>query len=102
MSEKQSDKDSVRNSVDNSAQTDDSLSQLSSSISHHSTKWRVFCAVPLTEEVRERAAAHIELLRECNRQARASWDRPEKLHITMKFLGDVEASRVEKLSIAAE
>ena len=32
---------------------------------------------------------------------RASWEKPEKLHITLKFLGDIEPARVEALSSAA-
>jgi 2'-5' RNA ligase len=32
---------------------------------------------------------------------RASWEKPEKLHITLKFLGDIEPARVESLSSAA-
>lgn len=67
-----------------------------------SARLRVFCAVPLSEEVRARAARHIELLRERAPDIRASWERPEKLHITLKFLGEIEPIRVEALSLAAE
>lgn len=67
-----------------------------------SERLRLFCAVPLSEEVRERAVRHIELLRERAGDVRASWERPEKLHITLKFLGEIEPSRVEALSLAAE
>ncbi len=67
-----------------------------------SARLRVFCAVPLSEEVRESASQHIELLRERAPDARASWERPEKLHITLKFLGEIEPSRVVALSLAAE
>ena len=67
-----------------------------------SQRFRMFCAVPLTEEVRERAARHMEFLRRQMPDVRASWDRPEKMHITLKFLGEIEVSRVEALSRAAE
>jgi len=62
---------------------------------------RVFCAVELPAEVRARAAAHIESLRSAMPDARASWDRAEKLHVTIKFLGEIEAARVPALSQAA-
>jgi 2'-5' RNA ligase len=62
---------------------------------------RVFCAVELPPEVRARAAAHIESLRSAAPGVSASWDRAEKLHITIKFLGEIEAARVPSLSLAA-
>ena len=63
--------------------------------------WRVFCAVDLSEEVRARAAGHAAELRRAFPEARASWERPEKLHVTLKFLGEVEPARVADLSQAA-
>ena len=47
-------------------------------------------------------AAHASRLRRDFPDARASWARPEGLHITLKFVGEVEAPRVEALSRAAE
>src|SRR5919202_6095937 len=64
-------------------------------------RWRVFCAIALPSEVRARATDHIARLREAVPDARASWGRAENLHITLKFLGEVEQSRVPKLSSAA-
>lgn len=64
-------------------------------------RWRVFCAVALPEEVRNRAAAHIKTLREAAPKARASWPRVESLHVTLKFLGELETARVDSLSQAA-
>ncbi|HYH84978.1 MAG TPA: RNA 2',3'-cyclic phosphodiesterase [Pyrinomonadaceae bacterium] len=66
------------------------------------THWRVFCAIDLPGEVKSRVAAHIASLRARFPKVRASWERPEKLHLTLKFLGDVEISRVEEFSRAAE
>jgi 2'-5' RNA ligase len=63
-------------------------------------QWRLFCAVELSTEVRERAAAHIARLREKLPDLRAGWERTDKLHVTLKFFGDVEHSRIEALSIA--
>ena len=65
------------------------------------THWRVFCAIELPEALRSRVGEHTHRLREAFPQVRASWERPEKIHITLKFLGDVEVSRVEELSRAA-
>ena len=62
---------------------------------------RVFCAIELPPEVRLSAAKHIATLREGAPHVRASWDRAEKLHITLKFLGEIEQGRIEALSGAA-
>ena len=62
---------------------------------------RVFCAVELPQEVRAAVAAHAARLRREFPEERASWPRPEGLHITLKFIGEVEAPRVEALSRAA-
>ncbi|HKQ51183.1 MAG TPA: RNA 2',3'-cyclic phosphodiesterase [Pyrinomonadaceae bacterium] len=62
---------------------------------------RVFCAVEVPSEVRERAAAHASRLRERFSEVRASWPRAENLHLTLKFLGEIEESRVALLRAAA-
>ena len=63
---------------------------------------RVFCAAELPGEIREAAAAHAARLRRDFPDAKASWARPASLHVTLKFIGEVEAARVEALSRAAE
>jgi 2'-5' RNA ligase len=65
------------------------------------THWRVFCAIELPEALKSRVGEHTRRLREAFPRVRASWERPEKIHITLKFLGDVEVSRIEELSRAA-
>jgi 2'-5' RNA ligase len=62
---------------------------------------RVFCAVELPAEVREAAAEHAARLRRDFPGAGASWARPEGLHITLKFLGEVTQARVRDISRAA-
>lgn len=62
---------------------------------------RVFCAVELPQDVRARAAEHIARLREEMPNVRASWDKPEKMHVTLKFLGGIKESRVGSLTQAA-
>ncbi|HEV2863441.1 MAG TPA: RNA 2',3'-cyclic phosphodiesterase [Pyrinomonadaceae bacterium] len=63
---------------------------------------RLFFAVELPEEVRARAAEHAARLRRSFPDVRAGWERPEKMHVTLKFLGDVDAARVASLRRAAE
>src|SRR5256885_2146985 len=63
---------------------------------------RVFFAVELPEEVRRRAGEHISDLQSSMPQVRASWERPEKLHITLKFIGEIEPDARAVLSDAAE
>lgn len=63
---------------------------------------RVFCAVELSAEVRELVGDYIAKLREMFPNVRASWERPEKLHLTLKFFGDIKPARVDQLAGAAE
>ena len=62
---------------------------------------RLFFAVELPDDVRGAAAAHAARLRRDFPEARASWPRPESLHLTLKFLGETDAARVDTLSRAA-
>ena len=62
---------------------------------------RVFCAVELSAEVRLRVAGHIDRLRDVVPGVRVSWEREEKLHITLKFLGEIAQSRLQTLAGAA-
>ncbi len=64
--------------------------------------WRLFIAVELPANVRRSLTNHIDRLREAVLDARASWAREENLHLTLKFLGDTELSRVERLSQATQ
>jgi 2'-5' RNA ligase len=62
---------------------------------------RLFFAVELPLASREAAVAHAARLRREFPAARASWPRPESLHLTLKFLGEVEAIRLDALYHAA-
>ncbi len=64
-------------------------------------RWRTFCAIELPAEVRRRVSEHVARLREAVPQARVGWERAEKLHITLKFLGEIERGRVGALERAA-
>jgi RNA 2',3'-cyclic 3'-phosphodiesterase len=65
-------------------------------------EWRVFCAVELPDVVRQRLEDHVKLLRKEVPDAAASWSRVDNIHLTLKFFGNVEVKRIEKISAAAE
>jgi len=57
---------------------------------------RAFIAVPLTEEVkRSLAQLQDELRRRLGRAAR--WSRPESMHLTLRFLGDITEDSLDKI-----
>lgn len=64
--------------------------------------WRVFCAIELPAAVRARLEDHILRLRKAVPDAPASWSRVENIHLTLKFFGNVEVKRIEKISVAAQ
>ena len=59
---------------------------------------RLFVAIPLEARVREACARCAERLREAGVSAR--WVTPANYHVTVAFLGPVEAERVSELSAA--
>jgi 2'-5' RNA ligase len=62
---------------------------------------RLFVAIPLPPDVRERLAHVQDRLRRA--QADVSWVKPGNLHITLKFLGEAEPKRLEAVrSVLAE
>jgi 2'-5' RNA ligase len=62
---------------------------------------RIFVAVDISEEARRKATEYIETLRRQFPRLRVGWDKPEKLHLTLKFLGDTEDEQLAKLTQAA-
>jgi 2'-5' RNA ligase len=56
------------------------------------SKIRTFIAVAVSAEVRERASDLVERLRASG--ADVNWVRPENMHLTLKFLGDVVDSQL--------
>jgi RNA 2',3'-cyclic 3'-phosphodiesterase len=56
---------------------------------------RVFVALNLPPEVRRSLAASLEPLRQ--RQLPVRWTPEESLHLTLKFLGDIEGTEVPRL-----
>ncbi len=61
---------------------------------------RLFISVSLPGELKERIAAFQQQLRRLDGDIR--WARPETMHLTLKFLGDVESGRVSSLKQALE
>lgn len=61
---------------------------------------RLFCALVLPSEVHARIDEHSARLRQAHPDARSRWERADKLHITLKFLGAVERERVASLEAA--
>ena len=55
-------------------------------------------AIGLSEESRNTVADHIERLRCSYPNAKIGWERPEKLHVTLKFLGETDASLLNTLT----
>ena len=66
------------------------------------SEWRVFCAVELPVAVRTRLEKHVAQLRRDVPDAAASWSRVENIHLTLKFFGNVEVKRIEKISEVAQ
>ena len=65
-----------------------------------SDTWRVFCAIDLPTDLKQKLAIHIEKLKK-ETGVNAGWTRPESIHLTIKFLGNIPVSEVRKLSQAA-
>jgi 2'-5' RNA ligase len=56
---------------------------------------RVFAAIDISEEVREEIRNYIVELRSGFDQVRVKWEKPEKLHITVKFAGSLDESQLK-------
>ncbi|MFN6964004.1 MAG: RNA 2',3'-cyclic phosphodiesterase [Pyrinomonadaceae bacterium] len=59
---------------------------------------RIFIAVDISEEARRLAAAHSERLRNEFSDLRVGWERAEKLHLTLRFIGNLEDERISSLT----
>ena len=55
---------------------------------------RAFIAIELDDAVRSAVAEVVRVLRESPGGARVRWVRPENLHVTLRFLGDIDPVRV--------
>jgi len=59
---------------------------------------RLFIAIELPPEIKQGIAKVQENLRKTG--ADANWTRPEGIHLTLKFLGEVEESRAQEIVLA--
>lgn len=58
---------------------------------------RIFVAVDISEEARRRVSNYVENLRGEFPKIRVGWEKAEKLHLTLKFLGDCEEKQLGEL-----
>jgi 2'-5' RNA ligase len=65
-------------------------------------KKRIFAALEISDDARRKVAAHINFLRERFPEFRVGWEKTEKLHLTLKFLGEINDEQSAKLLEAAE
>lgn len=63
---------------------------------------RIFVAVDISRAAREKAARYIENLKKDFPNLRVGWEKAEKLHLTMKFLGDVDENQLLDLFSACD
>ncbi len=59
------------------------------------SKIRSFIAIEISESVREKIADLQEELKK--HQERISWTKPDNIHLTLKFLGDIEESKTKSI-----
>lgn len=59
---------------------------------------RLFCAVEIPLAVRAEVEQYISRWRESFPRVNARWERAEKMHLTLKFLGEVESERIASLT----
>lgn len=53
-------------------------------------KKRIFAAVDISDEARAEVGKYVRELRERSAAMRVRWERPEKLHVTLHFAGDLD------------
>jgi 2'-5' RNA ligase len=63
-------------------------------------RWRIFCAFELPESLQARIQQHATTVREAVPEAAASWSRPDNIHLTLKFFGNVDQEKAPVISAA--
>ena len=61
---------------------------------------RIFTAIDISDEARRKVSDYITNLRAEFSNVRAGWERAEKLHLTLKFLGDINETQLHNLTEA--
>jgi len=63
---------------------------------------RIFTAIDISDEARRQVSDYIADLRAEFPSVRVGWDKPKKLHLTLKFLGDIDQLQLHKLTEAVK
>lgn len=58
---------------------------------------RVFFAIDLTDNIKNRLAVYIESLKKISKSKQIRWTRPENLHITLQFLAEVNGVHIDPM-----
>jgi len=61
---------------------------------------RTFIALDMPAEIKAALANYVQSLKSL--RGRVSWTKPENLHLTLKFLGDTPAARIEEIAAALQ
>ncbi len=61
---------------------------------------RIFTAIDISDAARAECANYVENLKSVFLHLRVSWEKPEKLHFTLKFLGDIDETQLRNLTEA--
>ena len=70
-------------------------------ISSTESAWRVFCAIEIPAEIRERISEHSQQLHTALPDVHASWTKLDNIHLTLKFFGNISQQQVLGVSAAA-
>ena len=63
-------------------------------------KKRIFIAIDISEQARRKVSGYLETLRNEFSNLRVGWEKAEKLHLTLKFLGDCDERQLDNLENA--
>lgn len=63
---------------------------------------RIFAAIDISVEARRGVSGYIETLRGAFPNVRVVWEKPEKIHLTLKFFGDIDDVQLQNLNEAVE
>lgn len=58
---------------------------------------RSFISINIPDELKKEAKALQEMFKKCDADVR--WTRPEAMHLTLKFLGNIEEKQIEEIKI---
>ncbi len=61
---------------------------------------RIFTAIDISDGARRQVSDYLADLRAEFPNVRVGWDKPEKLHLTLKFLGDIDEPKLHNLTDA--